>query len=149
MRRLALILALPLAIACSKNETPAADTSAMSDASAPAPANFAGDWDMSVMRQGSDSIIVHGVMHTTNDMNGWTMTLDGQPTVDVRVMSMSGDAAVAQAGPYPSALRKNTMVTVDMNMQFAGNMMNGTSVAHYDTKAADSVVALTTTAIRK
>ena len=155
MSRAALLLILPVVLACSKKEEPkeepAADTSAATapaPAAAPAPLNVAGKWNVQVMPADKDTAIVTYVLEATNDKTGWTTTLPGRKPIDVRVLSIDNDSIVTESGPFLSALRKNVMVTTHSNMHMDGDKLVGTTIAHYNTKGADSVVNLRTIGTR-
>src|SRR5512141_1173068 len=146
MSRAALLLVIPVVLACSKKEEPATDTTAMAPAPAatapapaPAPINPAGKWAVNVMPADKDTTILTYTLDATNDKTGWKITFPGRKPVDVRVLSMDNDSIVTEAGPYASALRKNVMVTTHGSVHMDGDKLVGTTVAHYATKGADSV----------
>lgn len=149
MSRAALLLVLPIVFGCTKKDEPAADTSAMAPAApvaaAPAPMNVAGHWTMQVMPADKDTTILTYTLDATNEPTGWKMTLPGRPAMDIRVLSMNNDSIVSENGPYSSALRKNVMVTTHSSMHMEGDKLVGTTIAHYNTKGADSVLNLRTT----
>lgn len=146
MSRAALLLVIPVLIGCSKKEEPAADTTAAMAPAAAAPApvamNVAGKWNVRVMPDGKDTTVLTYILEATNDNTGWKMTLPNRPTMDLRVISMSPDSIVSENGPYSSALRKNVMVTTHSSMHMDGDKLVGTTIARYNTKAADSLVHL-------
>ena len=72
---------------------------------------------------------------------GWTITLPGRPPVPVTV-STSGDSVMTMAGPMESVLRKGVQVTTHGVFRLSGGAMVGTTVAHYATTGADSVLRL-------
>lgn len=156
MSRVALLLVVPIMLACTKKDEPAADTSA---AVAPAPAavapaaaapvNYAGKWKVTVMPADKDTVILTYDLETTNDKSNWKMTLPGRAPLTPRVASLDNDSVVVDNGPYSSALRKNVMVTTHSSMHMEGDKLVGTTVAHYATKGADSVVNLRTTGTRQ
>src|SRR6476620_4442480 len=99
MSRATLIFVLPVMLACSKSETPAADTSAAAApapapaaAATPAPMNVAGTWNVKVMAQDKDTTLVTYSMVATNDKTGWKLMLPNRPTMDARVVSMDNDS---------------------------------------------------------
>ena len=132
---------LPVLIGCSKKDEPAADTTAAMAPAAAAPAamNVAGKWSMRVMPDGKDTTLLTYMLEATNDNTGWKMTLPNRQAMDIRVVAMSADSIVTENGPYSSALRKNVMVTTHSTMHLDGGKLVGTTIAHYDTKGADSV----------
>lgn len=148
MSRAALLLVLPVLFACSKTETPAADTSAAAApaaapaAATPAPMNVAGTWNVKVMPQDKDTVLLTYKLVATNDKTGWKLTLPNRPTMDARVTSMDNDSVVVENGPYQSVLRKAAQVWTHSSMHMDGDKLVGTTVAHYNTKKADSVAML-------
>ena len=149
MSRAALLLVLPVLFACSKTETPAADTSAAMApaatapaAATPAPMNVAGTWTVKVMPQAKDTVLLSYKLVATNDKTGWKLTLPNRPTMDAKVISMDNDSIVVENGPYSSVLRKNQQVWTHSSMHLEGDKLVGTTVAHYTTKGADSVAML-------
>ncbi|MEP6506657.1 MAG: hypothetical protein ABJC63_00415 [Gemmatimonadales bacterium] len=144
MSRAALLLVIPVLIGCSTKEEPAADTTAAMAPAAPAPAamNVAGKWNMRVMPEGKDTTLVAYTLEATNDKTGWKLTFPNRPAMDVQVLSMDADSIVTENGPYSSALRKNVMVTTHSSMHMDGDKLVGTTIARYNTKAADSLVHL-------
>jgi hypothetical protein len=153
MSRAALLLVLPVLFACSKKETPAADTSAAMApapaATAPAPMNVAGNWSVKVMAEKKDTVLLTYPLVATNDKTGWKMTLPNREPMELRVVSMDNDSIVVDNGPYSSALRKNVMVTTHSSMHMEGDKLVGITIAHYNTKGADSVVVLRTEGTRQ
>jgi hypothetical protein len=153
MSRAALLLIVPVILACAKKEAPPADTSAVaaSPESAPAaiPVSYAGKWTVNVMPEAKDTVVLTYALETTNDKTGWKISLPGRPTMVPRVVSMDNDSVVVENGPYSSVLRKNQMVTTHSSMHIEGDKLVGTTIAHYNTKGADSVAMLRTEATRQ
>jgi hypothetical protein len=155
MSRAALLLVLPVMLACSKKEAPVADTSAaMAPAPAPAPPaatapmNVAGTWTINVMPEAKDTTILTYKLVATNDKTGWKLTLPGRKAMEPRIVSMDNDSIVIDNGPYSSALRKNVMVTTHSSMHTEGDKLVGKTIAHYNVKSPDSVVVLRTEGTR-
>jgi hypothetical protein len=153
MRFLALLCCAAVAAGCSKPEqTPVQDTTAVVTPPPPAPislADVAGTWTVRSMAEGSDSVLVTTTMVATADTTGWTITLPGRAKpVPSRVVAVSGDSIVTEAGPYESVLRKGVQVTTQSVMRLRDGKLVGTTVAHYKTAAADSVVRLRTEGTR-
>jgi hypothetical protein len=149
MSRAALLLVLPLMLACSPaEETPMADTTAMTD-EAPAPLNYAGNWTVTSMPEGRDTVLVTYDMVATNDQSGWTTTLPGRETMTLNIISISADSVVSELGPFQSVLRPNEMVTTHTTMRPEGDRLVGTTIARYATTGADSVTVLRVQATRK
>lgn len=146
MSRVALLLVLPLFLACSKKEEPAADTAAVAaePAPAPAPVSYAGAWTVTVMPEANDSVLLTYKLETTADKTGWKLTLPGRAAMEPRVISMDNDSVVVENGPYSSALKKNVQVTTHSAMHMEGDKLVGTTIAHYSTKGPDSVRVLRT-----
>ena len=146
MSRVALLLVLPLFLACSKKEEPAADTAAVAAEPAPAlaPVSYAGAWTVTVMPEANDSVLLTYKLETTADKTGWKLTLPGRAAMEPRVISMDNDSVVVENGPYSSALKKNVQVTTHSAMHMEGDKLVGTTIAHYSTKGPDSVRVLRT-----
>ncbi|MDO8502707.1 MAG: hypothetical protein Q7S20_12770 [Gemmatimonadaceae bacterium] len=153
MSRAALLLVLPVMLACSKKDVPPADTSAAMAAApepaAPAPMNVAGKWTVTVMPEGKDTTLLTYMLDATNEMTGWKMSLPNREPMELRVVSMDNDSIVVDNGPYASALRKNVMVTTHSSMHMDGGKLVGKTIAHYNTKGADSLVMLRTEGTRQ
>lgn len=153
MSRAALLLVLPVLFACSKKETPAADTSAAMApapaATAPAPMNVAGNWSVKVMAEKKDTVLLTYKLVATNDKTGWMLTFPNREPMEPRVVSMDNDSVVVDNGPYSSLLRKSVMVTTHSSMHMEGDKLVGITIAHYNTKGADSVVMLRTEGTRQ
>ena len=155
MSRVALlVLAAPLVVGCMKKEAPATDTAmapaAETAAAQPAAPNVAGQWDVKVMPMDKDTTLTTYVLAATSDQNGWKLTFPGRDAYDVRVLSLSNDSIVTEMGPYPSAVQKGVTVNlVHTNFKVDGNNLNGTAIAHYAKKTADSVVTLRQVGTRK
>ena len=72
---------------------------------------------------------------------GWTLHFPKRPPVPT-TPTADGDSIVADAGPYESALRKGVKVTTHSVFRLKDGKLVGTTVAHYATKGADSVLNL-------
>lgn len=155
MSRAALLVVLPMLLACSKkDETPVDTSAAMAPAPAPAaaaaaPMNVAGKWTVKVMPEDKDTTLLTYVLDATNEMTGWKMTLPNRAPMDLRVMSMDNDSIVVDNGPYSSALQKGVMVTTHSNMHMEGDKIVGKTIAHYNKKGPDSVRVLRTEGTRQ
>jgi hypothetical protein len=154
MRGFTLVMCAVALAGCSKKEQPVTDT-AMGAAMAPAPApaaialaDVAGKWTVVVKPETGDSTLVTYELNATGDASGWTLVLPGQKPVAVRVVEVSGDSIVTEAGPYPSVLRKGAMVSTHTVSRLKDGRLVGTSTAHYS-KGADSVMRVRTEATRK
>ena len=152
MKRAALLLALPVMLACTKKDAAVADSAAVAPdttAAVAAPVNYAGNWTVTVMPADKDTVILTYDLTTTNDTTGWKMTLPNRPEMSPKILAMNNDSVVIHNGPYESALRKGVQVTTHSVMRMDGDKLVGNTVATYATKAADSVVNLRTSATRK
>lgn len=142
MSRVALLVVVPVLFACTKAETPPADTAA-AVVETPAPVNVAGKWAFNVMPEGKDTVLTTYTLDATNDMTGWKVTIPGRDPIDVRVLSMDNDSIVTETGPFESAVQKGVKVNlVHTNMRLDGARLSGVGIVHYDKKTADSVVTL-------
>lgn len=147
MRSLALLCCIAVVGACGKSDdAPAQDTTAVVTPPAPPPislADVAGTWTVRALAEGSDSVLVTTTQVMTADTSGWSISFPGraQP-VPVRVVAVAGDSIMSEAGPYESALRKGVQVTTQSVVRLRDGKMVGTTIAHYKTAAADSVVRL-------
>lgn len=152
-----------LFVACAKSETKTADTTAMAattstsmgavDAEGMAEpmtfAKVAGEWNLrSVPTSGTDTSTTEVTLNATNSATGWTMTFKNGLKVPVQV-TISGDSIIETTGPYKSVRRKNVQVTTNGVLRMKGDTLVGTTVAHYATKGADSVLTLRTMGTRK
>ena len=152
MKRAALLLALPVMLACTKKDAAVADSAAVAPdttAAVATPVNYAGNWTVTVMPADKDTVLVTYDLVSTNDTTGWKMKLPDRPEMSPKILSMSNDSVVVHNGPYASVLRKNMQVTTHSVMRMEGDKMVGNTVATYATKAGDSVVILRTSATRK
>lgn len=149
MSRAALLLVVPMMLACTpREEAPMADTTAMADEAA-APMNYAGTWTVNVMPEAQDTVLLTYDLVTTNEPTGWSLTLpDREPEIP-RIISMTSDSVVVENGPYSSAFRPGVMVTTYSTMWLDGDRLVGRSIARYETTAADSVVPFRTVGTRK
>jgi len=132
---------------CTKTgQTSAGDTQTTTPPAAATPAppaalsfnDVAGKWNLKVMNQTGDSTLITEVLNAAATEAGWTVVRGTLPPNPVRV-SISGDSLIMDGGPYPSALRKGLTVTSHTVYHLQGGQLVGSGVAHYNTKAADSV----------
>jgi hypothetical protein len=155
MRRLALLCCAAILVACEKpKEQPPADTTAAMapapEPAAPAPLSLgevAGTWTVQVKVQGSDSVVLTYDM-IADSSGSWTLNLPKHKPVKATAKA-DGDSIMADAGPYESALRKGLMVKTNGVYRLKDGKMVGTTIAHYATKGADSVLTLTVESTRK
>lgn len=143
MRQIAVVMGAALLAGCGKKDAPpAADSTA---ASAPAPislADVAGKWDVQVTLEASDSTVTSYQLTATADTAGWFMSFPDRDPIPLRVVAVDGDSIVVDAGPYASILRAGVQVSTRTVLRFRNNRLNGSTVAHYVTSSADSVVNL-------
>jgi hypothetical protein len=139
--------AIVLLAACAKAErTPAVDTTAAATPApppAPAPislADVAGKWTLQTRPEGRDTTITAELVATATT-DGWTMKLPKQKPNAVRVR-VDGDSIMAEVGPFPSVLRKGTMVTTSSVYRLQDGKLVGSLVARYKGAkvGADSVM---------
>ena len=140
------VLCTSLSLACGdaaeEADTATVDTTA-TVATEPAgmamPAGMAGNWNVRVMEQASDSTILEYVLTATDNDAGWSLTFPGRDPIPLRVVSAAGDSVVTEAGPYESALRSAVMVRTSSVFRVNGDQLTGTTTARYETTDADSV----------
>ena len=143
------VCALAVLAACAKSDTAGDTTGATAAAATPAPAgpapikasDLAGTWSVTGKNAANDSTLVSYETTWTNDTS-FTMTFANGQKVNGRVVGVSGDSIMIEAGPYPSVLRKGVQVRTAGVIRLQDGRMVGTTVARYNTKRADSVVSL-------
>ena len=145
MRRILLSLAAVGLMGCEKKDTPpAADSSAMMAPPAATMdlASMAGTWNMQVMPQDRDTVLLNYVITATGTTEGWTLTFPGRrDPVPFRITHVAGDSMVSEAGPYESALRAGVQVTTKTVNRMEGAMLVGTTEARYSS-GPDTVLML-------
>lgn len=147
MRRLTYCCCMVLLVGCSKSGEEAAmdSTATATPAAAPQPialADVAGTWAMRTMAPGTDSAVASFNVVAGADTSGWSIQFPNRPPIPVRVVSVAGDSIITAAGPYESILRKGVQVTTQTVMRLSDGMLVGTTVAHYATSGADSMITL-------
>jgi hypothetical protein len=144
-----------LAVGCSKpDQQQAKDTvedSAAMTAAAPAPTppppptislnDVAGKWAMKTLNEKGDSTLVKYELIAKADPSGWELRFPKRKPVAAHV-TVDGDSIILDAGPYESVLRKGLQVTTHGVARLQDGKLVGTTVAHYATKGADSVLNL-------
>jgi hypothetical protein len=139
-------------VGCGKSDNQTTtDTSAgtVAATATPAPpaglklADVAGRWNMrAVPESGPDTTPTNYVLTATADTTGWTITFPNRPTpVAVHVM-VAGDSVVTKSGTYESVRRKGVQVMTESVARLQNGKLVGTTVAHYKTTKADSVLRL-------
>ncbi len=132
MRR-TLILVLVAGVACAKTDQPAAvDTTAMATAPGLSLADVAGTWNGKSMAVGNDSVLATWQLTATTDTSGWSQMVGASTSViPVRVVSVSGDSLITEAGPFPSVLRPGQQVTTRSIYRLQNGKLIGVTNATY------------------
>jgi hypothetical protein len=104
-------------------------------------ADVAGRWNVRVVTENGDSAPGF-VLNATADRSGWTITHPNRQSMPVRVVEVSGDSIVTEAGPYPSVLRQGVNARLHTVSRLEGERLVGSTVARYETTGPDSVVRL-------
>ena len=156
MRYLVACCCAAVLVGCSKPEqqqakytmADSAATTAAAPPPAPAPtislADVAGKWQMKTMNE-KDSVLLK--YELVVDSAGWTLHFPKRKPVQGHA-TVSGDSIILDAGPYESLLRKGVQVTTHGVVRLQNGNLVGTTVAHYNTKGADSVLNLKTEGTR-
>jgi hypothetical protein len=132
--------------AASPDVTPAAAPSA--SASTIALKDVAGTWHVvATPTEGKDTTPTTTTLMATGDTTGWTTAFTGRKPVPVHVRA-DGDSIMTMSGPYESIRRKGVQVTTNSVYRMKGDKLVGTTVAHYQTRSADSVLHLRAEATR-
>jgi len=151
-----------LVVGCSKGEQQQAkdtmgDSAAMTAAAAPPPPplppaislkDVAGTWEMKTLNENGDSTLVKYELIAKADPTGWEIRFPKRKPVTPHVTA-DGDSITLDAGPYESVLRKGLQVTTHGVARLQDGKLVGTTVAHYATKSADSVLHLKLEGTRK
>jgi hypothetical protein len=111
-------------------------------------ASVAGTWAMRTLNQRGDSTLVTYQMVASADPAGWVFNFPGRAPVSLRIIAVDGDSIVTEAGPYESVLRKGVQVSTHSVLHVQGGSLVGTTIAHYQTGGADSVLLLRTEGTR-
>jgi hypothetical protein len=148
----AVCLCVVVLTGCAKKDDAAVDTMAVDTAGTPAPApinlaDVAGRWNVRAVPATGDTTPTNSVITATATTSGWTITFPGRAPVPMRI-TVDGDSIMSEAGPYPSVRRKGLQVVTNGVMRLQGGNLVGTTTAHFQTKAADSVLVLNTTGTR-
>lgn len=133
-----------LALGCERQAAEEATEEQMADTVAAAPtislADVAGAWDMrAVPESGADTTATVYQIQATAD--GWTYYLPDRDPIEASVTA-SGDSFLVEAGPFESVRRDGVTVRTNSVFRLEGDMLVGTTVAHYETSEADSVLRL-------
>lgn len=150
---IAVCLCAAVLTGCAKKDNAAVDTMAADTATTPAApasinlADVAGRWNVRAVPASGDTTPTNSVITATANTSGWTITFPGRAPVPMRI-TVDGDSIMSEAGPYPSVRRKGLQVTTNGVMRLQGGNLVGTTTAHFQTKAADSVLVLNTMGTR-
>jgi glucose/arabinose dehydrogenase len=141
--KLAIALAGVVLLGCAQEEAEtdeaATDTTAMEETATFSLSDVAGTWNMRAVPQTGDTTPTIYQVEATAD--SWTLFLpDREPMV--AQTSVSGDSIIVDAGPYESVRRAGVQVTTHGVFRLEGDRLIGTTVAHYTTADADSVLRL-------
>lgn len=158
MRRLALLSSIVFAVACTKAESPPADTGMAAPAPAPAavaPAaapislkDVAGTYTVTGKNEAGDSTLLTYTLNAAADTTGWNIVFTNGQKVSQHVM-VDGDSIIADAGPYSSFLRKGLKVTTHTVFHVDNGKLMSRTVAHYNVKTADSVKVIVAEGVKK
>lgn len=143
--RLCLILAgALLVLGCEREsyeeatEEEAADT--VAGAATISLADIAGTWDMrSVPETGADTTATVYQIQATAD--GWTLMFPDRDPIEAAART-AGDSIMVEAGPFESVRRAGLMVKTESVFRLERDRLVGTTIAHYETSDADSVLRL-------
>jgi hypothetical protein len=119
-------------------EEQAADT--VAGAATSSLADVAGTWDMRAVPETGDDTTTT-VYQVQARADGWTLLLPDRDPVEGAVTT-SGDSIVVEAGPFESVRRAGVMVRTHSTFRLEGDRLVGTTIAHYTTSEADSVLRL-------
>ncbi len=142
-----------LLFACARTGDQAADTAGAIPAAEVAQpavltaADVAGRWNMRAVPETGDTTATTFVLTATGTEAGWTQTFPNRKPIAMRV-TIGGDSIITEAGPFESVRRKGVQVRTNSVMRLQDGNLVGNSVAHYVTKAADSVLRLRLTGTR-
>lgn len=135
------LLLLPLALACAKSETAQTDTTPMAMAPAPLTANdVAGTWNGTVMREGSDSVVLRWTIISTTPPE-FKMVFEGSPDTLTLTSSFDADSMFTTSPPYddPSTPTKEMVIFRSVGRLQDGKLVGTSTVMLAD--KPDSVVA--------
>lgn len=161
MRRFALVSIAILFAGCVKSETSTpvdTGTVAMAPAApaavAPAAApvdlkTVAGKYKVTSKGQGADTTTVTYELNATGDTTGWTITYPNRKAIPMRVVMVSGDSVVTEAGPFQSVRVNGVPVTTRTTYRWENGNLVGTTVAHYTIKGADTVRTFIVEGVKK
>lgn len=159
MRISAVVSIAVLLSACAKTETPPADTTAAmvpapEPAAPPAAAPIslpavAGKYRITSRGQAPDTSTRTYELNATGDTTGWTITFPNRKPVPVRIISVSGDSIVAEAGSFESVRRPGVPVTTRTTYRLQNGQLVGTTVARYKVSGADTMRVFVIEGVKK
>lgn len=148
MRRFVTVCSAIALVACGGGDDRA--DAADSTSAGPAPISLsavAGRWSVQGFNEAGDSLVRY-VLTATATTTGWTIVLPGRgDTIPVHVV-VAGSAVTLHAGPYESVLRRGVQVQTEGTARLVGDSLVGTTIAHYSTTGADSVLRVRTVGTR-
>ena len=94
---------------------------------------IAGAWAMenTVKTAAGKDTVVKSLVTATAGANGWVTHLAGRVPIPTRVVTMGGDSAVTEAGPFESVARPGQTVTTHETLHFKDDAVWGTIEARY------------------
>ena len=110
--------------------------------------DVAGTWHMRTMNLTGDNVLVTYDIVAKGQPSGWTLNLPDKVPIAMRVLEVSGDSIVTEAGPYASVLRENLVVTSRFVLQLREGSMEGILIAVYDTPEGRTSVPLRIEGVR-
>jgi len=131
-----------------RTDTAAAVDTAPAATTAPPPASIsladvAGKWQMrSTPEGGQDTTATQYVLTATADTTGWTIAFPNRRQPVRLHVSVNGDSIMTRTEPYESARRKGVQAVTESVLRQQGSKLVGSTVAHYRTRGADSVLRL-------
>jgi hypothetical protein len=135
---------------CAKKDTATTDSSAAAAMPAPAPApalslaDLAGTWQVrAVPESGTDTSATNYVLTATADTTGWQIAFPSGVKVPLQV-TLAGDSVMTKTGEFPSQRQKGMKVSTESYLRLQDGKLVGTTIAHYKTTKADSVLRLRT-----
>jgi hypothetical protein len=94
-------------------------------------ADLVGEWVGKSTRGTSDSVITEATTIITADKK-ISIKFPNREPIAARLISMAGDSAIVEYGPYESITRKGHKVTTRMISHYIGGKSTGTFTAKFD-----------------
>ncbi|MEX2152246.1 MAG: hypothetical protein WD825_02855 [Gemmatimonadaceae bacterium] len=135
MRR-SLVFAVLALTACSKPETPAADSPAAAPGAAtPAPltdADVGGTWEAEGRPMDRDTVVVRFTMNNTDTGEGTSIVFPSGVKVVSTSRQISGDSVVSESGRFKSQVRKGTdVMSTRMVLRLLDGKLVGVATSKY------------------